>query len=360
LFSNCSLYIEDLCTIASANINWNQFKEKSILITGASGLIGTFLIDLLMYRNTQYNNNITVYAVSRNKDKAVFRFKEHFNSNLFHYIQKDIQTPLELDASVDYVIHGASNTHPIAYATEPINTIMLSAVGTNSILDFSSKNSVKRTLFLSSVEIYGENRGDTESFNEDYCGYINCNTLRAGYPESKRVAESLCQAYIKEKNIDIVMARCSRVYGATMGDDDSKAIAQFIKNSINKENIILKSKGDQQYSYCYVADICSALLLLLIKGKNGDAYNISGNDYPLSLFEIAKILCDYSGKEIDFNIPSAIEAEGFSKTTKAILDTSKLCELGWKPQYSLKTGLIRTIKILSDYNKNNNGTEHTI
>ena len=255
MFVNNKLYKEDIDSIASCNLRWDKLKNKSILITGATGLIGTFLIDLLMYRNIKYNDGITIYAVGRNREKAIARFKNYFDSDLFVFVQHDIQNPLELNAPVDYIIHGASNTHPIAYSTEPINTILLSVLGTKSILDFASSHNVKRTLFLSTVEIYGENRGDVETFKEDYCGYIDCNTLRAGYPEGKRAAEALCQAYIKEKNTDVVTARCCRVYGPTMGNDDSKAIAQFIRNAVKHENIILKSKGDQQYSYCYAADI---------------------------------------------------------------------------------------------------------
>jgi nucleoside-diphosphate-sugar epimerase len=351
MFIDNELYKMDIETIASINIDWDKLRNKNILITGATGLIGTFLIDLLMYRNYQYNDNITIYAVSRNKEKAITRFKEYFDSSLFGFISKDIQDSFEFNAHIDYIIHGASNTHPVAYATEPINTILLSLLGTKSILDFVSNYNVKRILFLSTVEIYGENRGDVEIFNEDYCGYIDCNTLRAGYPEGKRAAEALCQAYIKERKIDVIIARCCRVYGPTMRDDDSKAIAQFLLNAAKEENIILKSKGDQLYSYCYVADICSALLVMLLNGKNGEAYNISNNDFKLSLLEIANILSEYTGKDIVFDTPSQIESSGYSKATKALLDSSKLRTLGWKPVYSLKDGIIRTVEILRNMHK---------
>jgi len=345
LFNADKLYLEDINAAASCIINWEKLNGKSILITGATGLIGTFLIDLLMYRNINYNDNITIYALNQSKEKAVERFNKYFNSPFFISIQKDLQTPFELNASVDYIIHGASNTHPIAYASEPVNTILLSVLGTKTILDFAAAHSVRRTLFLSSVEIYGENRNDTEVFNEEYCGFIDCNTLRAGYPEGKRAAEALCQAYRKENNIDVVIARCCRVYGPTMGNEDSKVIAQFIRNCINNENITLKSKGDQLYSYCYAADICSAVLLLLLNGEDGEAYNISDNS-SLTLLEIAKILSEHSAKEIVYDTPAAAEASGYSKATKALLDSSKLQKLGWKPLYSLKDGLIRTVDIL--------------
>jgi nucleoside-diphosphate-sugar epimerase len=300
-----------------------------------------------MYRNSNYNNNIIVYASGRNQEKARARFKDYFSSPCFFFIEEDIRSPIKLNVDIDYIIHGASNTHPMAYATEPINTILLSILGTKNIFDFASVHKVKRIVFLSTVEIYGENRGDTEQFKEDYCGNIDCNTIRAGYPEGKRVVEALCQAYIQEKNMDIVIARCCRVYGPTMGNDDSKAIAQFLRNAVNNKPIVLKSKGTQQYSYCYVADICSALLTILLSGKRGEAYNISDNISDLSLSQIAAICADTVKQEVVFDIPSQIEASGYSKAIKALLDSTKLQELGWKANYTLPDGIRRTIQILS-------------
>jgi len=347
LFSASELYKEDIDTIASCDIDWDKLRNKSIMITGATGLIGTFLIDVLMYRNAKYGDCITIYAVSRNKEKITARFREYIDSQFFVFIQIDIQNSFELNVNVDYIIHGASNTHPVAYSTEPINTILLSVLGTKFVLDLASaRNNVKRTLFLSTVEIYGENRGDSETFKEDYCGYIDCNTLRAGYPEGKRAAEALCQAYIKEKSIDVVIARCCRVYGPTMGDNDSKAMAQFIRNAANGEDIILKSKGEQQYSYCYVADICSAMLVLLLNGKNGEAYNIADMNCSLTLSQIVNILSEYTGKDVVFDVPSPVEAAGYSKAVKALLDSTKLKQLGWEAKYPIREGIARTVEIL--------------
>jgi nucleoside-diphosphate-sugar epimerase len=346
MFINNNLYNEDIQRIAKNNrIEWERLRNRRILITGASGLIGTFFVDLLMYRNNVFNDNIHIYAMGRNREKAKIRFNVYFNKLCFNFIEQDIQEVIELNIDIDYVIHGASNTHPAAYATEPINTILLSINGTKNILDFSAKHKAKSVLFLSSVEIYGENRGDVERFTEDYCGYIDCNTLRAGYPEGKRAVESLCQAYIKEKSVPIKIARCCRVYGPTMKDDDSKVIAQFLRNARDNESIVLKSKGERQYSYCYVADICSAMLIILFNGENGEAYNIADTN-NFSLLEIAKILAHYNEKEIIFKMPSSIEVEGYSKSIKALLNSEKLRNIGWESLYTLQEGLLRTVDIL--------------
>lgn len=347
-FFNHTLYQEDLAFVASCDINWKDLDNSKILITGATGLIGSFFIDALMFRNKHYGSNILIYAVSRNSLHAKNRFSMYWENPLFNFIAQDVTRKIDFDENIDYIIHGASNTHPVSYASEPINTIILSIVGTKNILDFAAEYRVKRTVLLSTVEIYGENKGDVERFKEDYCGYIDCNTLRAGYPEGKRAAEALCQAYINEKKIDVVIARCCRVYGPTMKIDDSKAVAQFLHNAVNNRPIILKSKGTQQYSYCYAADICSAILVILLDGNPGNAYNISNDISDLSLSEIAAI-CAHSGKtDVIFDVPSSLEASGYSKVTKGLLDSTKVRELGWKAQYTLPEGIRRTIRILSE------------
>ena len=184
-------------------------------------------------------------------------------------------------------------------------------------------------------------------FNEDYCGYINSNTMRAGYPESKRCGESLCQAYIAQKGLDVVIPRFTRSYGPTMLMSDTKAISQFIKKGIAREDIVLKSAGTQYYSYTYVADAVSGLLTILLCGKCGEAYNIAEEHSDIMLKDLAAIIAGINGKKVVFEIPDAVEAAGYSKATKARLDGSKLAELGWKSHYDIRQGIERTIKILS-------------
>jgi nucleoside-diphosphate-sugar epimerase len=353
MFINNRLYQEDIADVAKLNIDWDILANKSILITGATGLIGSFFIDALMFRNEHYDSNISIYAMSRNTNHAKKRFGIYWENSLFKFSSQDVTGKINLNGSIDYIIHGASNTHPISYATEPINTVIFSVAGTKNILDFASRYNVKRTLFLSTVEIYGENRGDAERFEESYCGYIDCNTLRAGYPEGKRAAEALCQAYINEKKIDVVIARCCRVYGPTMGLRDSKVIAQFLRNASSNQPVVLKSKGTQRYSYCYVADICSAMLIILLAGNTGEAYNISNDNSDLSLSEIATICAEYGKTEVIFDIPSSIETSGYSKATKALLNSAKLRELGWKAKYTLCEGIRRTIHTIKSNGQQN-------
>lgn len=225
-----NLYLNDVKKVAMSDLPWTMLQNSSILISGGTGLIGSFLIDVIMYRNKYFSMECKVYALGRNEEKAKKRFGYCYTSSLFSFISHDINLPLNTDCgNIDYVLHLASNTHPMVYAMDPIGTITTNIIGLKNMLDFCSSVHIKRFAFASSNEIYGENRGDTEFFDEAYCGYIDCNTMRAGYPESKRCGEALCQAYIKQRNLNIVIPRLTRSYGPTMLQSDSKAISQFIK-----------------------------------------------------------------------------------------------------------------------------------
>jgi len=341
-------YQEDICKVAMKPLPWEELKGKSVLISGATGLVGSFLIDVIMFRNKEQNMNCKVYALGRNEVKARTRFCYCYESDFFQFIPYDVNKPFVRDdmGDVDYVLHLASNTHPVAYATDPIGTITTNIIGTQNMLEFAYAHHAKRCAFTSSNEIYGENRGDVEKFDERYCGYIDCNTMRAGYPESKRCGEALCQAYIKQKEMDIVIPRLTRSYGPTMLMSDTKAISQFILKAIDGEDIVLKSEGTQYYSYTYMADAVCGLLYVLLLGEKGEAYNIADDASDIMLKDLARIIANAVGREVVFEIPDAVESAGYSKATKARLDSTKLQELGWKALYNIEEGIERTIEIL--------------
>ena len=343
-------YKEDLTTIITTSfVPWDKLQDSSLLISGATGMIGSCLIDAIMLRNREEGLNCKVSALSRNAERARSRFAEWSGSSLLQVLEGDVNQDIShlLPNNVDYVLHLASNTHPVAYASDPIGTILTNIVGTRNMLEAASSRGARRFLFASSNEIYGENRGDKELFDESYLGYIDCNSLRAGYPESKRCGEALCQAYLKQRELDIVIARLTRSFGPSLLPSDTKAMSQFLRNGASKEDIVLKSKGDQLYSYTYAADAVTGLLTVLLKGECGQAYNVAEESFDIPLKEIAGIIAEEAGTKVVFDLPDAVEAAGFSKATKARLDGSKLRALGWRAQYSLREGISRTLGCLN-------------
>ena len=345
---SCDMYLDDLQYICTLKLPWNKLRNTSLMLSGASGLIGSFLIDVILEKNRSDNLNCTVFALGRDKEKLKFRFSKYEADPKFIIVPHDVNFPLVRSdlGTVDYVIHLASNTHPILYATYPIGTITTNVIGVKNLLDFAVTHNATRFIFASSNEIYGENRGDIELFDEDYCGYINCNTLRAAYPESKRCGEALCQAYKIQEGLDVVIARFTRSYGPTMEMSNTRALSQFIKNGVAGEDIVLKSSGTQYFSYTYMADAVSGLLYAMFEGKNGEAYNIADEKGDITLRNLAEIIATINGKRVVFEQPDEVEASGYSKATKARLNGQKLQALGWEAKYDIKTGIERTISIL--------------
>lgn len=339
------LYREDVARTARLDLPWERLQNKTLLLSGATGTIGSFLTDVLMLRNREYQMGCTVLALTRNPEKAAVRATPEWKDVQFLPCDLNKGIPA-VSTKVDFVVHAASNTHPVAYATDPIGTIATNIIGTQNMLELAAEQHAERCVFLSSVEIYGENRGDVDRFPEDYCGYINCNTLRAGYPEGKRAGEALCQAYIRQKGLDIVIPRLPRIYGPTMLESDTKAISQFLKKGIRGEDIVLKSVGNQLYSYSYIADAVSAILFCLFQGKSGEAYNLGDPTSDITLKELAGLIAAYAKKSVVFELPSETEQAGYSKATKALLDGTKLRSLGWKPHYGITEGIPRTLDIM--------------
>ena len=347
----CKEYLEDLQNVIDQGIDWNRFSGKSVMISGATGMIGRFLIDVLMQLNRERALNCTIYALGRNAQKAQTRFSRRITlarfDPYFCFCECDIAKSIVCPAEkVDYVLHFASNTHPKAYSTDPIGTVTANIIGTYQLLEFSAGHQTERFLFASSVEIYGENRGDVEFFTEDYCGYINSNTLRAGYPESKRAGEALCQAYIKQKGLDVVIPRLSRTYGPTLLRSDTKALSQFLRKGVAGEDIVLKSEGNQFFSYNYVADTVSGILWCLLYGDCGEAYNISDPGSNITLKELAQLIAELSGTKVVFDLPDEVERQGYSTATVAVMDSTKLREKNWAAQYDIQRGVQRTLKLL--------------
>ncbi len=351
-------YEEELQLLIEQNIiGQGQFtlplsvlSGKTILLSGATGMIGKCLIDFLMCCNDNqiWEKPVHIIALSRNEERAAKRLAKHWEKDTFHYVSCDVSRDIPECGQADYMIHAASNTHPLQYANDSVGTITANVLGTKNLLDYAAAHKTRRFCFLSSVEIYGENRGDVDRFDEGYLGYLDCNTLRAGYPEGKRAGEALCNAYYQTCQLDFVIPRLSRIYGPTMLLSDSKAVSQFIRKAAAGEDIILKSAGTQLYSYTYVVDAVIGILTVLLQGKTGEAYNISDTESEVTLRQITEWLAEDNGLRVVFEIPDAAEQKGYSTATKALLDTGKIAALGFRPLTHMREGLAKTVRFMKN------------
>ncbi len=336
------LYKEDLKIVVDIP-GIETLKGKRFLITGATGLIGVCLIDALMACDEQ-GLDIIIYAVGRSKEKAKICLGEYFENSHFRFIEQDVREPFPNDLVVDYIVPLASNTHPLAYSHYPIETIEINVKGAEYALKKALQCSAM-VLYPSTVEVYGNAKGD-DCFDEEYTGILSLSNARSCYTESKRVSEALCQSYIAEKGVNVKIVRLCRVFGPTMQMSDSKASSQFIKKALTGEDIVLKSKGDQFFSYIYVADAVSAMLYVLIHGRNGIAYNVSNEKCNVHLREFAESCASYGGVDIVFDLPSEEEKKGYSIASQAILDNTRLKSTGWVPHFVMQDAIRRTLHIL--------------
>ena len=333
------LYQQDLANIISMPCI-EALHGKTFLITGATGMVGTHLIDALMLLG-----DVKVYAVGRDNNRAIERLGSYYDSPLFTFIEQDVCNEFPSDIKPDVIIPLASNTHPLAYSQFPVETMLINIKGAEHALNLAVKTGAT-VLYPSTVEVYGNAIGE-DTFSEDYTGKLNLATSRSCYTESKRTAEALCQSYIAEKGTKVKIVRLSRLFGPTMLMSDSKASSQFIKKALAHEDIILKSEGNQLFSYTYITDAVRAMLHVLVHGEEGTAYNISCESCDVRLKEFASLCAQYNGKDVIFELPSETERKGFSVAQKAILDNTRLRSIGWTPLYDMKDALWRTLDIIA-------------
>ena len=308
-------------------------------------MIGSCLIDLLMQLNNE-GANIMVQAVGRNRIKASLRFRDYWNDSHFIFIEQDVRDPFPEDLTIDFIVPLASNTHPLAYSQCPVETIFINVDGAKHALDLAVRTGAT-VIYPSSVEIYGNARAE-ESFAETDTGILSLATSRSCYTESKRLCEAMCQSYMSEKGVDVRIVRLSRVFGPTMLLSDTKASSQFIIKSLNSEDIVLKSKGEQLFSYTYVVDAVSALLIILLHGSTGEAYNVASPESDIRLKDFASRCAEHACTSVVFDLPSDLERKGYSIASKAVMDGSKLQALGWKPLYCIDKAIDHTLKILQN------------
>lgn len=312
-----------------------------ILVTGSTGLIGSCIIDVLMAANDLFDKQFEIFALGRNEVQLQSRFGM---AEDLHFVIQNVIEPIAIEG-LAYIIHAASNADPKSYALYPSETIVTNILGAKSVLDYC-KGKKTRALFTSTFEVYGKLEQD--QYDENQYGVIDLNLIRSCYPESKRTAEMLFKSYADEYGVDCVITRLSSVYGPTMKDSDSKAHAQFIYNALAGENIVLKSKGSQVRSYCYVMDAVSGILTVLFRGKKGEAYNVANQDSIISIANLAQIIADSAGTKVVFERPDEIENKGFSKPQNCVLKTEKIRELGWTGKYDIMAGIHETMVILKE------------
>lgn len=340
------IYQSDLRRAQENTVRFEELKDSSVLITGATGLIGSFLVEMLMLSNKEKNTNIRVYAMGRSMSRLQERFQECEDANLV-LVENDVNEEISFEEAVDYIIHAASNAFPAAFQKDPVGTIMSNVQGTHNLLEYGRIHNCKRFLFVSSGEVYGQGDLSLDGFSEEYSGYVDPVQVRSCYPMSKRMAETLCASYTQQYGLDTVIVRPCHTYGPNATSADNRANVQFVNDALSGKDIVLKSKGEQVRSYCYIADCASALLTVLLWGESANAYNLANENVQVSIAGFAKEVAKQAGRRVIFDIPEEVDKMA-TPIQKQVLLVNKLNELGWHGAFSLETGIEHIMSILKN------------
>lgn len=332
-------YHKDIMRVANLNLPWEKLSDSNILITGATGLIGSCIVETLMARP---NRDYSVFALGRNDVRMSSLFNRYENDTDFYTLIGDVTNPLELNLDFHYIIHAASGAAPIEFVKHPVDVMKANVYGVANLMEYGISHALKRFLYISSGEVYGE--GDGRIFTEEYSGYVNSMTPRSCYPSSKRAAETLCASYSTQYGVDVVVARPCHIYGPHFTENDNRVYAQFIRNILHNEDIVMKSTGEQYRSWCYVVDCVAALLHILLKGTNGEAYNIADENSNITIKQLAELVSELGNKKVVVDITEGAEQKGYNTVSKSIFATDKLKALGWKIEGSLEDKLDVVLK----------------
>lgn len=321
----------------------NKTAEASVMVTGASGLVGSRVVRKLL----EDEKDVTVIAVVRNVEKAKEKLACYLCNPRLILWNGDVCQPIAYEGEVDYIIHtagvtGGSKQHIDA----PMTTIHTALQGTINILEYARKRSVKGVIYLSSLEIYGKGGFDAGSIRETDGGYIDPTNVRSSYSESKRMCECICASYAKQFGLRVMIARLTATFGPGVSYTDGRVFAQFARSVIEKQNIVLKSTGETVRNYCDVDDCADALILLLEKGESGQAYNVANELTEISIKDLAEKfiqLFPEAGISLEFDLSTDATKLGYNQTMRSVLDAGKLKAVGWIPRYSLNDTIIRLV-----------------
>jgi dTDP-glucose 4,6-dehydratase len=340
---------EDIEYLA-VHFDFSELYHSSVLITGATGLVGSQIVKLLSYLNRIQSAQITIYVLIRNIAKAHNIFHGLCENKYIHFIIGDIKQTPEINETIDYIIHGASETASKTFIEKPVETIDTAFIGTRTILDFAKKKSVKGFVYLSSMEVFGITDTRLEEVKENDYGYIDILNVRSSYSESKRLCECLCASYAQEYGLPVRIARLTQVLGAGVDYHDTRVAAQFARSVIENKDIVLKTEGRTLRPIVYIRDAIAGIFTVLLKGNAGEAYSIANKTTAVTISATAEMVVQNIAKNsikvvFDIDVPAEYVP---NLNLNLNLNTTKLEMLNWKAEVGLEEAYRRIIESMRE------------
>ena len=328
------IYQEDMDFIASfPSIAWDKLRNKTILVTGGTGLICSTLINALLYANERKSLGLHVVALVRSAEKAQAMFA---NSANLKFVVGSVEVLPKFAMSIDYIVHGASPTASAFFVEHPVETIKTAVNGTLNLLELALEKQVQGFVYLSSMEVYGAPHTDAV-IPETQGTTVDTMSVRSCYPEAKRLCESLCASYASEYKVPVMVIRLAQTFGPGVAKDDGRVFAEFARCAMHKQDIVLQTAGTSKRCYLYTADAVTSILTVLLSGKAGEAYNAANRETYCSIVEMAQMVADkLAGGKIEVHVPTDGKHEQkFSPPHNLNLSTEKVQKLGWRADKGL-------------------------
>lgn len=329
------IILEDINYLIEADLPYYTLCDQTILVTGATGLLGFQIVCTFLELTQKKNYKIKVIALVRNKDKAEKMFYKFNKREEFTIIQGDINTLSPIESTIDYIFHCAGMTDSKSFIEKPIETISSIVFGSHNIFELARKKKSKGIIYLSSLEVYGITDFNKPKISENDYGYLDILNIRSSYSESKRLVETMSISYEKEYGVPIKIVRLCQTFGAGVSYTDNRVFAQFARSIIEKKDIIIHTKGETVRSYCYTRDAIKAIFYILFYGQSGTAYNVANEETTISIYDMAYMLSQHFPKSNVIVQNKEGESYGYNPKIKICLDTNRIQQIGWKPEVGL-------------------------
>jgi UDP-glucuronate decarboxylase len=335
----------DLESIAKSNLPWDRFANKSVLISGANGFLPAYMVETLLFLNSNAGLNIRVIGLVRNLDKANNRFSNYLNNKNLVLLQHDVCNELHIDEPIDFIVHAASQASPQYYGVDPVGTLSANLLGTINLLNVAREKNSESFLYFSSGEVYGQVDDNNIPVKEDFYGYLDPMKVRSCYAESKRMGENICVSYFHQYIVSTKVVRPFHTYGPGMQLDDGRVYADFVSDVVSGKDIEMKSDGSARRCFCYLKDATVAFFTVLLNGKAGEAYNVGNPGQEYSVMELAETVVKLSSKPLNVIKLQVKQGNQYLKSSllRSTPNIDKISSLGWTPETEISEGFKRTI-----------------
>lgn len=338
---------QDLNCIAEYRLEWSLLSGSTILISGGSGLLGSYLVKSLLTINDAFDLGLHIICVTRSSKSVQNRLLDYQESQSLTILLHDITVPLPSDCpSADVIIHAASQASPKYYGSDPVGTLLANTSGTENLLNYAVSCKSSRFLFFSSGEVYGVPFDSSQPIAEQDYGYLDPIKVRSCYAESKRIGETMCAAWNHQYGLCANVVRPFHTYGPGMALDDGRVFADFVSDVVSHRDIELKSDGLAMRSFCYISDATLGFLTVLLNGLPGEAYNVANPCTEISMKDLAYSLANLfpeRGISVRCSVRSADGPYLQSPAMYSCASILKISQLGWTPYIGIEEGFKRTI-----------------